>query len=279
MRVDGRRLRPTVVWPRHFSARAIEGGGEPARDLFLRESWESAADQLCEVAAVSLRAPRLRAPAQLRLAAASGVAVPATLLTTDPRRAGGELRGSRLVIKAAHRHFVEAAPGTLTGVFPVLVARGDPASGPVPPPRPGPPVLVQEYVEHEAELRVHCVAGEVYGFRVVKTAPDDLWVREDRVSVHAVDPPPGVVRAARALAAAASLRYCAFDFLMRDGEPVFLEMDPDGDWRWMEAKAGTTAVTAAVARMLCDLHRAHLPAAPRPPSGRFDLLSFLTGRE
>ncbi|GIH99464.1 hypothetical protein [Planobispora takensis] len=275
VRVNGRRVRPTVVWPRHFSAGAIEGTGEPARDLFLRESWESVADQLCEVAAVGLRPPRLRTLAQLRLAASFGVAVPATLITTDPGRAGEELRGTRLVIKAAHRHFVEAAPGTLTGVFPAIVARG----GPAPAARPGPPVVVQEYVEHDAELRVHYVAGELYGFRVVKTAPEDLWVREDRVSVHVTDPPPGVVRAVRALAGALALRCCAFDFLMRDGEPVFLEMDPDGDWRWIETKAGTTAVTMAVARMLCGLHRAHLPAAAPSPSGGFDLLAFLSGRK
>jgi len=242
--------------------------------MFLRESWSSAADQLVDIAATGIRAHRPGLLAQVRLAERLGIEVPRTVLATDPCQAKDLLGGARLIIKAAHRHFVEVTPGSLAGVFPAIV----PSSGLVPLPRPSPPVIVQEYIDHSAEVRVYYVAGQVYGFQIVKTEPADLWLHCDRVRVHLTDLAPEVVRAARKLAATFSMRYCAFDLLIRDGVPIFLEMDPVGDWRWLESKAGTTVITMAVTRMLCDLHRAHWSTAMGgnpPPTASFDLLTFL----
>ena len=270
VRVNGRRLAPTVTWIRHFSVGAIEGGvDDPAYRLFLQESWQATAAQLAAISPVSIGERRPGPLDQLRLARENGVAVPKTILATDPTRAREAFACPRLVIKAVHRHFVEASPGRLSGVFPAVVDRdaltGDPC--------PGTPVIVQEYVEHEAEWRVYHVDGRLHAFQVGMVAPADPWTADDRVEARYATPPPAVAAATTLLASAMSLRYGAFDFLVRDGTPVFLEVNPDGDWRWAERRARTEPVTSAVASMLAGLHRAVVP-------GAFDLLAFLarTGR-
>ncbi len=269
-RVAGRWLSPTVTWIRHFSARALEGAGAPAYDMFLRDSWQAVAEQLTVIsrAAISPRRPGPRA--QLLLAQRCQVAVPRTVVTTDPSRAQADFQCPRLIIKAADRHFVEAAPGWLSGVFPAIVERRALASGPC----PGPPVIVQEFVEHDAELRVYYVHGQLHVFDIGKASPAALWEDPGHVSVRSVAPPPAVAAATRALAAAMSLGYGAFDFLIRDGVPVFLEVNPDGDWRWVEQKAGTRAVTLAVAGMLAELDR---DSRADRDQGPFNLLAFLGG--
>jgi hypothetical protein len=265
--VRGRRIVPTVTWTRHFSARAIEDGGDPAHRLFRRESWRAAAGQLAAMAVTSI-GPYAPAPlSRLRLARRHGVAVPRTMLTTDPSRARDAFTCRRLVVKAVHRHFVEPEPGRLRGIFPTVVERDGLPGGPC----PGPPVLVQEYVEHDTEWRTYYVAGRVHGFEVGKESPADPWTAAGRVRVRSAEPPEAVLSATIRLATAMSLRYGAFDFLIRDGVPVFLETNPDGDWRWAEEKAGVTPVTTAVTRMLADLHREALP-------GSFDLTGFLSRR-
>jgi hypothetical protein len=251
---------------------AIERAGSPARDLFLRDSWQAVADQLSAVYGTSIR-PRHAGPLeQLMLAERHQIAVPRTVITTDPGQARSILQGSRVVVKALPGHFVEATPGRLTEVFPAVGRPPGPASGP----RPGPPLIVQEFVEHDAELRVYYVAGQVHGFEVSKDTPADVWLAEDRVSVRSVDPPPRVVSATRLLAGAMQLSYGAFDFLLRAGVPVFLEVNPDGDWRWFEIKAGAAPVTLAVAQILCDQHRDLLPASVGRDAGSFELLTFLS---
>jgi hypothetical protein len=275
--LNGRWLAPTVTWIRHFSTYAIEEGATgQAASLFLRASWRAAAEQLTAISGTCLLPQRPTLLAQLALARRHQVAVPQTIITTDLSAAHAAFSCPRLVIKAAGQHFVEAEPGRLTGIFPAIVERRDLRGGPC----HGPPVLVQEYVEHDAELRAYYVAGQIHAFEVSKSSPVDLWTDPGSVHVRPVDPPPGVVSATRALAAAMALRFGAFDFLVGDGAPVFLEVNPDGDWRWAERKSRTSVVTLAAARMLTELHheqRQTLPATVDHGVKPLDLLAFLSG--
>lgn len=278
IRRDGRWIAPTVVWTRHFSARAIEGSASPAYDMFTRDSWQTAAGQLAALspAAVGTRNPGLFE--QMLAARGRQVAVPRTVVTTDPAAAADLLGGgSRLIVKALDQHFVEASPGRLSGVFPLVVSLPELRSSP----RPGSPVVVQEYVEHDTELRVYYVDGHVHGFAVGKETAADPWLAADRVTVRHRELPSPVVAAATMLAEDLSLRYGAFDFLLRGDRLVFLEVNPDGDWLWAEKKAQAAPVTLAAARMLCELHRRHRPALAAPVSRaaeRLDLMSFLAPR-
>jgi hypothetical protein len=269
--VAGRWLAPTVTWIRHFSPRAVEGQatGTRAVRLFAQDSWHGAASALAAISGAAIGSARPGILAQLDTAARCGVAVPRTVVSTSPARAAGLLGGDQVIVKALHEHFVEAAPGRLTGVFPVVVPRASLAGWPA----AGPPVIVQEYVPHEVELRVYAVHGRLHGFAVTKAAPADPWLDRARVGARRTGLPAAVAAAAHALTAAFGLRYGAFDFLVRDGAPVFLEVNPDGDWSWAETLSGAAPVTAAAAGMLCDLHRARLPAGP----GQFSLLGFLAG--
>ncbi|WP_406095728.1 RimK family alpha-L-glutamate ligase [Kitasatospora purpeofusca] len=264
VRLNGRELTPTVTWIRHFTPTALDPAGYgqaeydaagTPRGAFLRDSWQAAAAQLAAISGTAVRPDRPGVLCQLDLARRYGVAAPRAVLTTDPHLVRDEFDGPRVVVKAAGHHFVEPVPGRLHGIFPTVLDRADLAGGP----RPGPPVIVQEYVEHEAELRVYFVGGQLHAFEVTKTAPADPWTAPDRLGVRALpSPPPEVAAATRTLAAAMSLRYGAFDFLLSAGTPVFLEVNPDGDWRWAERRTRTTPVTVAVAAMLAALHRAAL---------------------
>jgi hypothetical protein len=271
VRLDGHWLAPTVIWLRHFTGRAIEVGqaGTVASALFARDSWQEVAEQVAAISPRALGARRLGTIEQLALARRLGVAVPRTIVTTDLSAARAAFSCPRLVVKAAREHFVEAEPGRLTGIFPQVIERRDVPVWAC----QGPPVIVQEHVEHTAELRVYYAAGRVLGFEVGKRSPADPWTSPADVTVTTVAVSPAVDAATRALASAMSLEFGAFDFLIRAGAPVFLEANPDGDWDWAERVAGGEAVTRAVAAMLAGLHRGVTRAAPRAP---FNLVAFLT---
>ncbi|HEX3960097.1 MAG TPA: hypothetical protein VHZ03_26250 [Trebonia sp.] len=271
VRLDGHWLAPTVIWLRHFTGRAIEVGqaGTVASALFARDSWQEVAEQVAAISPRALGARRLGTIEQLALARRLGVAVPRTIVTTDLSAARAAFSCARLVVKAAREHFVEAEPGRLTGIFPQVIERRDLPVWP----GQGPPVIVQEHVEHTAELRVYYAAGRVLGFEVGKRSPADPWTSPADVTVTTVAVSPAVDAATRALASAMSLEFGAFDFLIRAGEPVFLEANPDGDWDWAERMAGGEVVTHAVAAMLARLHRSVTLPASRAP---FNLVAFLT---
>ncbi len=283
VRIAGRWISPTVTWLRHFSVRSMPGGRGALGRAFAADSWQALADQLGTVSAamVNPRDPGLLT--SLTVAKSLRIATPATVVSTDPAAAKDLLGSDRVIIKALHQHFVEAAPGLLSGVFPEIIDRAalDQPGRTARTGRGGSPVVIQEYVDHDAETRVYFVHGVIAAaFAISKSGPAQPWLSPDDVTATAIDPPPAITAATVALAGALSLSYGAFDFLSVAGVPVFLEVNVTGDWRWLEARTGTTPVTMAVAAMLGKLHRASGASGARggPGTGsRVGLLSFLSG--
>ncbi|KAB8183974.1 hypothetical protein [Microbispora catharanthi] len=267
--LDGRRIAPTVVWARHFSPRAMPATADAAQTLLRAESWHAFVRQLCSLAPASLPGNRPGRLEQLAGAAAAGIRVPRTVVTTAPAEAAAAMPGRRVVVKVVGEHFVEASPGLLTGALPEIAARAEVLRRPA----LDHPVIVQEHVEHDAELRVYHVAGAVHAYAVGKRAPDSPWREEAGVTVTQVAAPPAVADAVRGLASLWGLTYGAFDLLLSAGEVVFLEVNTDGDWRWFEAKAGGREVSTAVALAIRTLHLAALGKAG-PPSP-LELVDFL----
>ncbi|KAA9379075.1 hypothetical protein F5972_12745 [Microbispora cellulosiformans] len=267
--LDGRRIMPTVVWARHFSPRAMPATADAVETLLRAESWHALVRQLCSLAPASLPGNRPGRLEQLAGAARAGVRVPRTVVTTSPAEAAARLPGPRVVVKVVEEHFVETEPGLLTGVLPEIAAREEVLRRPA----LDYPVIVQEHIEHDAELRVYHVAGGLHGYAVGKRSPDSPWREEGEVTVAPVAVPPAAADAVRRLAALWGMTYGAFDLLLRKDEVVFLEVNPDGDWRWFEAKAGGHAVSTAVALAARTLHLAALGNAV--PPAPLDLVDFL----
>ncbi|MEU7859755.1 BTAD domain-containing putative transcriptional regulator [Nonomuraea sp. NPDC049141] len=269
--VNGRRIIPTVTWVRHFSPRAVQGGNGSALSLFRADSWGAFIDQLSSLS--SLSAARLPGGSdlgrlvQLDGAAQAGIRTPRTIATTDVGAASAALASDRIIVKALDRHFVEPEPGTLHGIFPEIVdgvvARSLPARDA--------PMIVQEYVDHWAELRVYFVDGEIRAFRVGKPSPEAIWRDTASVTVSPAVAPEAVVEAVHRLAGIWGLRYGAFDFLLTRQGPVFLEVNRDGDWRWFETKAGVDDVSIATLSTVRTLHR----QVARAGSATIDLAGFL----
>ncbi|MFI8100517.1 hypothetical protein [Streptomyces sp. NPDC086023] len=300
--LGGRRLAPTVTWLRHFSLRSAPaggpasaggmpgggqdevpgggpggvpgpgaGGGGAGGRMVYCDAWTALARQITLASPAAIGATDPGQLTQRARARALGLRTPRSLVTTDPAAAAALLPAPRYVLKVLDRHVVEPEPGRLAWYLPRVLDHGSLAAG-LPGLPPGTPLVLQEYVPHDTELRVYLAGRELHAFEVAKDDPRDIWARPDAVGVRHVPAPPAVAAAARALADSWGLVYGAFDFLSDRGEPVFLEVNAHGDWHWFERKAGVDAVTRAAVRAVRDLHRSALGSA-RP--GPVDLLSFL----
>ncbi len=249
VRLHGRWIRPTVAWLRHFSARAMTASGSGVRQLVSLDSWQQLAEQLAALSSVPMISPGPGVLSQLEIARAHQVAVPATVVTADVATARELLGGGRVIVKAVVEHFAEASPGLLTGVFPEVIEPDAMATADA-----GLPVLVQEYVPHDQEVRVYFSHGALTAFAIAKSAPAQPWLDPGQVGATLIDPPPAVAAAVATLAAAMAIEFGAFDFLVAADVPVFLEVNLSGDWRWLETKLAANPVTKAVVTMLRDLH-------------------------
>jgi hypothetical protein len=163
------------------------------------------------------------------------------VVTTRPAR--HRPGGATCIVKTTGRHLIEPSSGVQHGLFPQPL---DPRLGSgLPEPAP---VIVQQYLASDHELRVFVVGEQLIAYRVDKRDPAQLWVDPEAVEVRRQEVAPALGQTLLALARFWRLDVVAFDLLVRDdGAPVFLEANVNCDWRWFEGRSGEPAVSRAVA--------------------------------
>jgi hypothetical protein len=251
--IAGCRVRPTVVWARHWAACTIAAQARPPGSVSSLDaaSWSELIRQITESTAAALPGAAPVTPGQLIDAARLGVSTPRTVVTTDVLAGVKLMRSPRVVIKTANFRLYEPDPRVRQAHWPRIIGRDAISGGEA---VHGRPVLVQEYVDHVSELRVYYLNGGICAFGVHKPEPSSPWTDPVSVTVTRIDCPPDAADVVRALCTAWKLHYGAFDLLVtHDGETVFLEANQDGDWLWYERKARWHGVSFMAAIMVREL--------------------------
>jgi glutathione synthase/RimK-type ligase-like ATP-grasp enzyme len=190
-------------------------------------------------------------PYQLAVASKVGLTIPRTLITNDPdtaRRFIGELGPDRTVYKtflASEQCWRETRivrPEEMTILDRVRLA----------------PVIFQEYVPAAADLRVTVLGDRMFA-AAIQAAPGgyDIDYRMDMAGAHfePTNLPTKTQERLRDLMKALGLVYGAVDLRRTpDGQDVFLEVNPAGEWLFVEERTGQP-ITDAMAELLAALDR------------------------
>ncbi len=181
-------------------------------------------------------------PYQLKVAQGLGMRIPETIVTTDPDRARMfySAWGGDVVYKSFRNPVFELEDGfrvTYTNRIPSDTA--DELRQSV----RNCPSMLQEHVAKSHELRVTVVGDQVFTARIEsqrheKAALD--WRRHQvakDVPVVEDDIPDTLKAQLRAMLDALNLVFGAFDFIVDpSGDHVFLEINPHGQWAWVEMR-------------------------------------------
>jgi glutathione synthase/RimK-type ligase-like ATP-grasp enzyme len=191
---------------------------------------------------------------QLRRAQHISFQVPDSLVTNDPAalrdfRAQAE---APLICKPIRSGYVPASTGRDSLFFTTLINDSDldefGDGGPE-------PYLFQRLIEKDFELRVTVIGEEVFAVRLDSQEHEDTrvdWRRGDqqRLQHTAFDLPPAVRARCKALVTSYGLLFSAIDLAVdKHGRYVFFEINPDGQWAWLEQRTGLP-MRAALADVL-----------------------------
>jgi glutathione synthase/RimK-type ligase-like ATP-grasp enzyme len=187
-----------------------------------------------------------RKPYQLKLAREMGLETPATLITSDPvaARAFVERYGpERIVYKSflatpeAWRETRILRPDEVAALDSVAYA----------------PVIFQEFVPADLDLRITIIGDQIFPTAIDTSATSyhvDYRITMDDGRVEPFELPDTVASLLRAYLDRLGLVYGAIDMrLTPDGRFVFLEVNPSGQWIFMEERTGVP-MTEAFARLL-----------------------------
>jgi glutathione synthase/RimK-type ligase-like ATP-grasp enzyme len=257
--LDGRPLRPASVWWRlkPAVAQADAPAADPISREFVEREWAQVLEALAEIlrGAAWVNDPeanrRARAkPLQLVAAARAGFDVAPTMVTNDASAAArfAAAQPDGTVYKALSWYF--RPPDRMLYTRVVDAAAVSAAAAEI----RRAPCIFQRRVDKAHELRVTVVGQEVFAVRIdaesVPAARLDWRRAPGEVPCRPCDLDP--VDAARLLTLhrALGLTYGAYDLIAtHDGRLVFLEVNPVGQWLWLEERLGLP-IADAIAREL-----------------------------
>jgi len=188
-------------------------------------------------------------PFQLAVAAKVGLRTPRTLITNHPEDvvAFGR-RVARIITKSlaivAYRE--EERTGLLYTTEVPECDWSDPGIAAT-------AHLFQELVPRDFEVRLTYVAGECFATAMRPDDPTgglDIRAHSESVSHEAIRVPNEVAVPIQVMMERLSLVFGTFDFIVRpDGQWIFIELNPNGQWAWTEQAAGLP-ISRALASLL-----------------------------
>lgn len=193
---------------------------------------------------------------QLKRAQAVGLDVPAWIATTSARKASDFMQsyGPAIIAKPLASGFIEREePSNDTVIYTSEIGE---EHRDVLTRISSCPVLFQEKVAKSVDIRLVVVAEEMIGVAMKgfdSEGRQRLDIRRDAmrdVEYSIVDVPAVVCAAINRIMKEYGLVFGAFDFAIReDGEWVFFELNPNGQWAWLDLEANT-AIHAMFAKAI-----------------------------
>ena len=195
---------------------------------------------------------------QLSAAKTIGFDIPPTLITNDSNTAKGfySLHDGNVVLKALHHHsvivgtWIFSAYARAINDSELLMLDRDLAAA---------PCILQKRLAKKSELRVTVIGEEVFAAELGHN-----FLREDQgIDIHhylycsnfpiekVERLPDRILNGCISLVKSLGLKYGAIDFAIEknSNRPIFLEINPTGEWYWIEAKTGLR-MTEAVADLI-----------------------------
>jgi glutathione synthase/RimK-type ligase-like ATP-grasp enzyme len=190
-------------------------------------------------------------PRQLAAARRLGFDVPDTIITNDPALAKAFIQHHGVVVTKA-LSYGDLGDGN---VFHTNVVKGwsaefadDIALA---------PALLQQFIKKEADYRVTVVDDRVFACRIDSQANERYAIDVRRglsdpsMKHELVDLPEPTMRRCIGIVADLGLRFGAIDLAEdQDGRLWFLELNPNGQWAWIEVRTGAPISSAIAAALM-----------------------------
>ncbi|MEO1496196.1 MAG: MvdC/MvdD family ATP grasp protein [Planctomycetota bacterium] len=257
LEIEGVRLRPDeihTIWLRRPERLRKRTGSEDVNSDFAVTEWTAALEgylaHVAEERWVNHAAANAHASSKIRqltLAASLGLRVPESVVTqsADVARQLAERWNGRIIAKPLSSAAVSGSDGSRLLIFTNDVGLDDLEEDDC---LAACPTLFQERIQKAIDVRVTVIDGNLHpvGLRA-GDAPGNQRTdirRNNMVDViyESVTLPDGVRRRILELMSIYRLRFAAIDMAVStEGEWVFFEVNPNGQWAWMDL-AGATSI-------------------------------------
>lgn len=114
------------------------------------------------------------------------------------------------------------------------------------------PAYFQAYVYKDYEIRLTIIENNFFGVRIDSTNKVD-WRKEDAEIIYSKVEIPNIVKEkCLQMMKLLDLKFAAFDFIVSCGEYVFLELNANGQWLWLEKELDLKISNTLVSSLISE---------------------------
>lgn len=246
----------SAVWLRDFDYGLIHPHSNDLNQIFIFQQWRDALQILYS----TLECGWINSPdatyrtnnrvTQLSHAKLSGFNIPSTLITNDPERSRSFYRDhdSDIILKVLHHHDIEAN-NKVYSIYSHRVTDKDLSKFDD---LIYAPCILQERIHNCSELRVTVVKDKVFSVKLGSNTVASRYCDMHRIPLSRLPKRPIQLEKefelhCIKLVESFGLDYGAIDFVMdEEGKPFFMEVNPTGDWLWIERETKLPITKAMV---------------------------------
>ncbi|KZC77789.1 ATP-dependent carboxylate-amine ligase [Sphingobium yanoikuyae] len=187
-------------------------------------------------------------PRQLAMASALGFDVPETLISNDFAAVSAFVGKASSIGKPLRHSLIERGDAGEV----LFTARLDPLKPMDQTAVSLAPVIYQREVRKAYDVRATVIGDRVFAAAIYSQDHDETevdWRSGTRLDLRheAIELPAGIIDKCRVLTQKLDLRYGAIDLIAdQDGRYWFLEINPNGQWAWIERRTGLPLASAIV---------------------------------
>ncbi|MGH3777474.1 MAG: MvdC/MvdD family ATP grasp protein [Pseudonocardiaceae bacterium] len=187
-------------------------------------------------------------PRQLAHATAAGLTVPPTLVTNDPEAVAdfAAQQSHGIVTKALYARMPRTEDGQLSGV---VYTSDVPRDRYRDPSITATAHLFQAKLVKRADLRVTVIGESVFATRIDNPGELDWRQSYHNITYRPYELPDTVRRGVHLLMRSLGLVFGALDFVLTDQGHQFIEINPNGQWGWIEHQTGQLISRALAAAL------------------------------
>lgn len=240
----------SVWWRQGTFDRSISDQGLALQDQMMRSQWPAFMRSMMAFTGarwVNHPAAVYRAETkavQLAAAAKLGFQVPATLMTNDCAAPVEARIGAEVALKSIDTFLLREGPDQLFGYTTLL-----PWQAVATPELRQAPVTAQQALTEKNDLRVTVIGDHLWAVEVGRGgAPvegDWRLTPKEEISVTTIDLPSAEQQRCKDLLGELGLLYGAIDLVQAGGETWFIEVNPTGEWGWLDGAERPIAKTIA----------------------------------
>lgn len=98
------------------------------------------------------------------------------------------------------------------------------------------PAYFQSYVKKDYEVRLNIVHGECFGVKIESSNNVDWRKKDARIRYSKIKVPEDIEKKCCEMMDRLNIHFAAFDFIVNKQNYVFLELNANGQWQWLEEK-------------------------------------------